>query len=316
MNRQRHNCATCILSIFLLLSTGFSSYSQKRSYQSKTLRVFMIGNSFSENASQFLPQLSREGGHTLILGKAEIGGSSLERHWHHIEAAEKNKEDPEGKPYDGKSLRMLLSEGSWDLVTIQQASILSGDPETYQPYAQKLYDYIKLLQPKAQVVFHETWAYRVDSNDFTQTAKGDSAKSARKMWHHLRNAYQNISRQLDIPIIPTGDAFWMINSSPIWGFKPAPFASVGQYKEPATPQQTYSLHVGYFWKNNQLLFDSHHANTAGCYLGGLVWYGFLFKESPEKLQFLPQGLSPLFAKQLRKVAWTVVEEAFNVKEVK
>ena len=36
----------------------------------KSLRVFLIGNSFSQNATRYLPELAREGGHTLELGIA------------------------------------------------------------------------------------------------------------------------------------------------------------------------------------------------------------------------------------------------------
>lgn len=47
---------------------------------------------------------------------------------------------------------------------------------------------------------------------------------------------------------------------------------------------------------------------AGQYLGGLVWYGCLFRESTENLPFVPSGLSPEFAAQLRKVASQVIQE--------
>jgi len=52
--------------------------------------------------------------------------------------------------------------------------------------------------------------------------------------------------------------------------------------------------------------DAHHANAAGEYLGALVWYGFLFNESPEKLTFVPSEVGLEFAAHLRKVAWAVV----------
>jgi hypothetical protein len=48
--------------------------------------------------------------------------------------------------------------------------------------------------------------------------------------------------------------------------------------------------------------------VAGQYLGGLVWYGSLFRKSTENLAFVPPGLSPEFAAHLRKVAWQVVQE--------
>jgi len=272
------------------------------------LHLFMIGNSFSQNASKYLPQLSKEGGHELVIGRAELGGSSLQRHWDHAEAAELNPDDPKGKPYGGKSLKMLLAEGVWDVVTIQQASILSGDVETYRPYARKLYDYVKKLQPNATVVVHQTWAYRTDSKDFSQIATKDSAKSAQEMWEKSRAAYHTIADELGIPVIPNGDAFWRVNSSGKWAYKKDNTFNFSQPQSPNLPDQTHSLHMGYRWDKDKLAFDSHHANAAGCYLGGLVWYSFLFGESPVKLTFRPEEVDPVFAKQLRKTAWSTVKK--------
>ncbi|GAB4020029.1 DUF4886 domain-containing protein [Spirosoma koreense] len=268
----------------------------------------MIGNSFSQNASKYLPQLSKEGGHQLIIGRAELGGSSLQRHWDHVAAAEQNPDDPKGKPYAGKSLKMLLSEGVWDVVTIQQASILSGDVETYRPYARKLYDYVKKLQPNATVVFHQTWAYRIDSKDFSQIATNDSAKTSQEMWEKSRAAYHTVADELGIPIIPTGDAFWRINSMAKWAYKKDDVFNFSHPQSPNLPNQTHSLNAGYRWDKGKLAFDSHHASAAGCYLGGLVWYSFLFNESPVKLTFYPEEIDQAFAKQLRKTAWSTVKK--------
>jgi hypothetical protein len=226
-----------------------------------------------------------------------------------VEAAEKDPNDLKGKPYNGKSLKMLLSEGTWDIVTIQQASILTGDVSTYEPYARRLYEYVKKLQPKAQIVFHQTWAYRIDSKDFSRIAAGDSAKNARQMWEKSRAAYHTIASELGIPIIPNGDAFWQVNSSRKWAYHNDDRFDFSHPQPPALPNQSHSLHVGYYWSKDKLGFDSHHANAAGCYLGGLVWYSFLFNESPVKLRFKPDEVDPAFAKQLRKVAWSTVKKA-------
>ncbi|MBD2755181.1 DUF4886 domain-containing protein [Spirosoma validum] len=295
--------------LFLVLFSIETAFTQaQRTGAEKPLRLFMIGNSFSQNASKYLPELSKEGGHVLVIGRAEIGGSSLQRHWDHAEAAERNPDDPNGKPYGGKSLKSLLSEGTWDVVTIQQASILSGNVETYRPYARKLYEYVKRLQPNASVIFHETWAYRVDSKDFSQITKGDSAKSAHQMWENLKGAYHTVADELSIPVIPNGDAFWRINSSGKWAYHAANNFDARQAKSPTLPDQTHSLHVGYRWDKDKLTFDSHHANAAGCYLGGLVWYSFLFGESPVKLTYRPEEVDEDFARQLRKTAWKTVKK--------
>lgn len=273
----------------------------------RTVHLFIIGNSFSRNATQYLPQLAADGGHELVIGRTELGGAPLERHWRHAAAAEANADDAEGKPYGGKSLKMLLGENTWDVVTIQQASTLSGDPATYRPYAQQLYGYIKSLQPQAEVVFHQTWAYRSDARYFTRIDGEKRAQTAQEMWENSRAAYHAVAKELGIRIIPNGDAFWNVNSDPKWGYQKDVNFDFANPVAPALPAQEYSLHGGYSWRKGKLHFDANHANAAGCYLGALVWYGFLFDESPEKLTFVPDGVSEEFAAHLRKVAWQTVQ---------
>src|SRR5688572_1394785 len=70
-----------------------------------TLRLFVVGNSFSNNATRFLPELAKAGGHELVVGKAQTGGCSFERHWNAVEASLANPADPKGKIYGGKSLQ-------------------------------------------------------------------------------------------------------------------------------------------------------------------------------------------------------------------
>jgi len=299
---------TLFFFFIFLVETAFPQPHSTVNSAGKPLRLFMIGNSFSQNASQYLPQLSQEGGHPLVIGRAQIGGGSLQQHWEAVEAEQINPDNPKGKPYGGKSLKSLLSEGTWDVVTIQQASIQSGDVGTYEPYARNLCAYVKKLQPQATIVLHQTWAYRTDSKDFSRIAAGDSARSAQQMWAQSRAAYHATADELGLAIIPNGDAFWRINSGGKWAYHKDPHFDFRHLQRPALPNQTHSLHVGYRWDNDKLAFDSHHANAAGCYLGGLVWYSFLFNESPVKLTFHPDDVDPKFARQLRKTAWAIVKK--------
>ena len=270
---------------------------------SDTLRLFLIGNSFSQNATRYLPQLATEGGHPLKIGRAELGGCSLQRHWEIAEAAEKNPDDPKGKAYGGKSLRQLLSVGKWDVVTIQQNSMNSGDVSTYRPYAKKLYDLVKSIQPKARIVMQQTWAYRTDAKKFTQTAENQFASNAEEMWQKSRAAYHTIASELGIALFPVGDAFWKVNSDAKTAYRPDMAFKSTEAQYPALPDQTNSLHVGYKYDNSKkLAFDANHANEAGCFLGGLVWYAVLFNESPAKLKFRPDAVGEVFDRKLKKVA--------------
>ena len=295
---------------FLLVLFFFASVCGIAQDTDRKIRLFIIGNSFSGNASRYLPDLARESGTELIIGRAELGGCSLQRHWEIAEAYESDANDPKGRQYKGKSLKMLLSEGTWDYITIQQNSMNSTDVNTYRPYAKKLYEYVKAIQPEAEVVIHQTWAYRIDSKDFGRVSKGGHAKDAAEMYEESRKAYLTIAEELNVRLLPVGEAFWMVNTHPKFAYQ---IDSDFDYESPkpgTLPVQTYSLHTGYYWKkdNGKFSFDSHHANQAGEFLGSLVWYGVLFDESPAKVEFTPPNISEDFAKYLKGVASKAVRK--------
>lgn len=275
----------------------------------RTLRLFHVGNSFSNNATRLLPELAKNGGHELIIGRAVTGGCSLERHWNAVEAFLANPDDPKGKIYSGKSLWDNIRLGTWDVITVQQNSMNSTDYGTYQPYASKLHAHLKKLQPTAEVVIHQTWAYRTDAAVFGQIGGGKNASSQKEMWERSRAAYWQLARDLGARVMPVGDAFWRVDSDPQSGYRVDPRFDAKTAEHPALPVQKNSLHVGYRWSAQKKLGkDANHANVAGEYLGALVWYGFLFDESPEKLTYVPPGVAPEFAARLRGVAARILQE--------
>jgi hypothetical protein len=273
----------------------------------KTVRIFVIGNSFSNNALLYLPRIAGSAGDQIVVKTASIGGSSLERHWNGVAASLSDSDARGGKIYGGKSLKELMGDADWDIVTIQQYSMDSPNPETYQPFAARLRDYVLKLKPRARVVLHQTWAYRVDSRDWGFVARGKPAKDQAEMWASSREAYHRVADEMGLRLIPVGDAFRAIDADTRWGYKPDPTFDPKAAKEPALPDQAHSLHVGYYWKDGKLGFDSHHASPAGCYLAGLIWYAALFDSSPGKVTFVPPGVSPDFAARLREVAAEVVQ---------
>lgn len=292
------------LSIFLLLVALAPAQATAR-----TLRLFTVGNSFSENMTRCLPQLAREGGHELIIGKAVKGGCSFQQHWDAVAAWRANPDDPKAKIYKDKSLHEQLGTAPWDVITVQQNSMNSGDPATYRPFAPELVAHLRALRPDAEFVLHQTWAYRVDADKFGQIAPKQNAANQREMYDRSRAAYWEIAGELGLRVIPAGDALWRVGSDPVWGFRPDPAFDPKTAVHPALPVQTHSLHVGYRWSAaKKLTKDANHANAAGEYLGALVWYGFLFNESPEKLTFVPAGVDAAFAAHLRKVAGQIVQE--------
>lgn len=285
-----------LLLVVIILSLGTFSYAQD-----DTLRVLLIGNSFSQNATRYLNQIAEEGGFSLRIGRAELGGCSLQRHWDSVAV---NLQDTlRGRPYKGKSLQELLSNDKWDVITIQQFSLLSGDEKTYQPYANKLFEFIKTLQPQAEVVIHQTWPYRIDAKSFGKIDGEKRANSQKEMWKKSRTAYRKLAEDLGgLRIIPVGDAFYTVAIDKRWSFKADDNFDFQNPVQPQLPEELNSLNAGYSWKDGQLRFDPNHANEAGCYLAGLVWYGFLFQQNPEEISFIPEEVPNDFAGHLKRIA--------------
>lgn len=273
----------------------------------KTIRVLAVGNSFSANALRYLPEIVKQAGNgqQLIVDHECIGGCSLQRHWANVEAFEKDPNAPASKP-TGKGLRERLQANRWDYVTLQQYSMESGRPETYRPYADHLYAYIKKHAPQAEVVFHETWAYRADDPGFrTGFTQND-------MYRQLRQAYGGVAKDLGCRIIPVGDAFRNAERDPAWGNPfPVPGFVPASVVFPALPDQRRSLHAGFSWGDDgkgghQLHYDGHHAGTAGEYLAAAVWYEFLFKDNVIGNPFVPPGLTAADTAVLQRIAHQTV----------
>jgi len=294
---------SCLLLACLIASLCFGQSEQKK------MRVFVIGNSFSKNASTYLPQMAAANGVTLEMSRAELGGCSVQTHWEIAEAYEANPNDPKGKRYNGKSLKMMLSEGKWDVVTIQQYSFLSSDVESYRPYAKKLVEYIRAIQPGVKIVVHQTWAYRSDATLFGRVNKNNSAKTAKEMWEKSRESYHTIAKEIAADgIIPTGDAFWEISSDEQWKFKKDTSIKTVEFISPQVINEPNTLHVGYKWDKGKVITDYRHASNAGCYLAGLVWFGYLFGLDPQKVVFQPAQMSEDFASRLKLAATIALKQ--------
>lgn len=292
--------------------TGFAAAADPKAGGGKTVRLFTVGNSFSGNATKFLPDLAKAGGHTLVLRTASVGGAPLALHWGKAEAHEKDPQDPAGLYGSKKGLKEELRAEKWDFVTIQQASIKSHDIDTYRPYAKKLHDYIKTHAPGAAVLVHQTWAYRVDDPRFSGTPKAGEPATREAMYRGLTNAYRTVAGELGCRVIPVGDAFHLADGDPKWGYRPDPKFDPKAAAPPALPDQSRSLHVGWRWGAGtdgakKLQMDGHHADDAGQYLGACVFYEVIFGVSVEDNPFAPKGLDAEYAKFLRRTAHAAVE---------
>ncbi len=274
------------------------------------MKILAVGNSFSGNSTKFLNEIVRSTRGKLVFGHACIGGCPLETHYKLAMKHEQNLRDTEGKPYrhNGKKmgLKEMLKGEKWDYVTIQQYSMHSFLIDTYRPWGRRLCNYIKEYAPYAEIVFHQTWAYRSDDKsifkkDFTPD----------KMYRDLKNAYAKIASELRIRrIIPVGDAFQLAAKSPKWKFVPDREFNFKKAVFPNLPKDRNSLHAGYYWRDDKgvkvLEYDSHHANIAGEFLGGCVWLEFFYGKDVRKMKFKPAQITRKDADFLKAIAHNAV----------
>lgn len=244
------------------------------------MNVLSIGNSFSTDAHTYLPAMAKAAGKELLLCNLHIGGCSLEKHW---ENWKEEKEDYFYEVYlpfetemsrpDGVALHEAVEDEEWDVITLQQCSPLSGVKESYSPYLSELAEYCRLMQPKAKIMLHQTWAYE---NGFDSTAFKTYGYSQDKMYAALTEAYAEASLEADIDlIIPSGRA-WQ------------------------TARQTV---IG-----DKLTRDGMHGNEFGCFLASACFYEMIFGEDIRENPFCPEGVSPEIAELLKVCAHIAVEE--------
>lgn len=174
-----------------------------------SLKILGIGNSFTEDGMQYLPDLLKHAGiDNVMLGRVVRGGASLETHHQMYMSGEAYTRYE--KSYAGKnawekvkdSCRFVeaVADEAWDIIVIQQASQFSGVYETFQPYLNELIDAIVTNCPNAGVslVWQMTWAY---GRDFDHKKVDYYRRDQDVMFHAIINTVKTMITETGIDII-------------------------------------------------------------------------------------------------------------------
>ena len=167
----------------------------------KSLKVLTIGNSFSNSAVGDLSRIVRsDPAYKLLLKRAALGSCSLERHWKEHLKAEKN---PAHKVYkNGRkkySLKELLQDQKWDIVTLQQVSSQSWRVQTFEPYAENLIALIRKYAPTAEIVLQQTWSYNASKEELKVWKL-----TQKEMYERIRDSYIQLANRYKLRVIPAG----------------------------------------------------------------------------------------------------------------
>jgi hypothetical protein len=250
--------------------------------EKKSLKILMIGNSFSICNTKNMPQICQSMGLDLELGSLYIGGCSLELHWKNVQNA-KDGFAPYGYRFfkDGKrdvgspakwNIPEALKSKKWDVVTIQQASHFSIDRATFSPYGEDLIKTIKELCPTAEVVIQETWSYTPYDNRLVKWGINQD-----EMYERLHKAYYQFAKDNSIRVIPTGEAVQM------WRKKLPVKYTANSFGGDVAGSMTFAKQDDGMYK---VYVDRFHFNAKGEYLQSLVWTAKLFGVDVTKCNFI------------------------------
>lgn len=179
------------------------------------MNILSIGNSFSCDAQRYLHQIAKADGFNLNTFNLYIGGCPLSLHYRNMLSEEKNYSLEMNGESTGfsVSLKEALLNRDWDIVTLQQASSKSPDYETYQPYLDRLAEYVRKCVPKSKIAIHQTWAY--EENSYRLNVEMGYNGQA-EMFADIKEAYEKAARDVlaDL-IIPSGEVFQKLLASGI-----------------------------------------------------------------------------------------------------
>ena len=217
MKQMIHRLCSIVLFIVLLAPAASAQNNDG------VLRILAIGNSFSNDATEYLPALlGNMDVKDVEVARLYVGGCSLQRHMEFY-----NKEEAAYQFYTSKAgvnkwekaeelvtLQYALQLGEWDIITMQQASGDSGIYDSYKTYLPQLIAAVKKAQPNARLAWHMTWSYSNDSNHNHYPRYNNDQM---QMYNAICDCLQRLqadNAEIDI-IIPSGSMIQSLRNSAI-----------------------------------------------------------------------------------------------------
>ena len=197
---------------------GFGIFVPKNLKAPKTIKILAIGNSFSQDATEYLYGMLKDVGYeNIVLGHLYIGGCTLETHAGHFKtngAAYTYYKNTTGTWSNTKEFKphIALDSEVWDYVTLQQSSRISGMPETYDPDMTTMINIVKSHCPYSELAWHMTWAYQQNS---THAAFVNYNNDQMTMYNAIINATKTkiLTNSNFTKVIPNGTAIQNLRTS-------------------------------------------------------------------------------------------------------
>ena len=247
------------------------------------IRVLCIGNSFSWDAveTELIP-LCDATGVQVEVHNLYYGGCSLQQHAQFLladTAAYSHRVCTNACPRiikDTCTLREALRDGTYDYISLQQASHDSGIRASYEPWLSLLIDTVRAYQPQAQLCWMQTWAY---SKDAKHPAYPRYHCDQQEMWDSIQACTKSQIIHHQLQIIPCGSAIQMARHTKL---------------------------------GDTFCRDGYHlSHDYGRYTAACVWYEILSGKDVRKNTYKNDQMSTKQRKIVQKSAHKAVKKAEN-----
>ena len=277
--------------IYLFLLFALMAVTAGAQEKKDTLRVLAIGNSFSEDAvEQYLWELGQEAGVEMIIGNAYRGGWSLAGHWN--DARNRAADTEYRKVVDGEKTNMgkytlkgIITDEPWDVITLQQVSQESGQPASYEPGLSLMIGYVTALATDSvRLGFHQTWAYAQDSEH----------KGFARYNNNQYMMYQSITTAVKLAMqYHKGDLTFYVPSGTAIQNARTPLLFTTKTNDNAV--------------NRELTRDGYHLNyTIGRYIVACTWFEVMTGKSVVGMKFRPKSMAQGLATIAQRAAHAAV----------
>ena len=286
----------------ITVSLGDASYTYNVTVnKSTTLKILMIGNSFSQDTVMWMPQIAKSLGFTDIqVATVMKGGCTMEQHYDY---ATNNKAEYEFLYGDGNSwttykdytMQQALRFADWDFVTLQQQSGNSGNVASYNSHLDGLIEYVKantFKRDSIKLVWNMTWAYPTGSSWFGGLYNNNQM-----------NMYNSITSAVQEKIV-TNDNFCLISPAGT-AIQNGRTSYIGDYYPGEGEAYVNTMDE---WNRD----GAHLSVYEGRFTSSLSMFCTVTGYTPDEISYVPANVDELEARVIRESVKNALANPFAV----
>ncbi|MEL5891926.1 DUF4886 domain-containing protein [Bacteroides sp. GD17] len=253
----------------------------------KAVKVLTIGSGMANDAtSNYLHDIAKNAGISLVIGNMYIEGASLEDHVKNITDNQAVYQynriavDGSSNTQSGQSLKSVIKSENWDYIAFEESLALAGRQEGYQTNLPQLVELVNswATNPDVKYLLHQPWAY---AKSAVEDGFANYGRDQLKMYNAIVEAVWAAKESVQADVVPSGTAI----------------------------QNGRTSYIG-----EEMLQDASHlnANTAK-FAAACTWFEALFGQN--EVSYSPDNLINYDAKLAKAAAHNAIVDSRTVTEL-